>query len=133
VENNIYKLNSIKKLQEAAATLKNKADVAEHELNIEMLKWIRKKMPDGTIIDVNHKNLRKNKDTLPDYLRAVSICSGSARGTRIFRIERITHVNVNIDYPELSAWYADATPISEKTGFDMSGAAASGHPPPPQR
>lgn len=71
----------------------------------------------GTVIDTR---LERGKDR-PEYLFNVRVMSGNARGTHIFRIDNIRYAEPNVHHYSLSSWHADATPISEKTGKDMSG------------
>jgi hypothetical protein len=58
---------------------------------------------------------------LPSCFLNVKTSSGNDRGTRIFRFEANPRVEVNMHDPAMSVWRCEATPISEKTGRDMSG------------
>lgn len=125
VSTNFLEDVSIKSLHEAALDLKKQADAANDKLSKAMLEWLQEKLPDGTVIDLRHPKHRENKDRKPEYLMNVRVCSGNARGTHIFRIEHVRSVEVNVRHPDISAWYANATPISEINGDDMSGTAGN--------
>ena len=76
-------------------------------------------LPPGTVID-----LRDPARERPEYLCLVRTLSGNDHRTRVFRIDRLVSVRFDALRPELTEWEADATPISEKTGKDMSGRVA---------
>lgn len=69
--------------------------------------------------------IRLDARPLPEYLLTTRTMSGHDRGTKTFRIVRVTRVNACPYAPELSTWSAEAVPVSEKTGKDMSGATHS--------
>lgn len=90
------------------------ASRAEKELSAYLRIAIARMLPPGTVIDLTQK-------PLPDHLRCVDTISGSSRGTRKFRIEKIIWASADPTNLSSSSWSCDATPISEKTGKDMSG------------
>jgi hypothetical protein len=91
------------------------AAAAREELSRVMLATMRKLLTPGTVIKLDTQ-------PLPEHLLNVRTMSGSDRGTKSFRIVEVTHVSAYPYAPELSNWHAEAVPISEKTGKDMSGA-----------
>lgn len=91
------------------------AAAAREELSRVMLATMRKLLAPGTVIKLGTQ-------PLPEHLLNVRTMSGSDRGTKTFRIVEVTRVSACPYAPELSNWHADAVPISEKTGKDMSAA-----------
>lgn len=73
-------------------------------------------IPTGTEININ----QIDNDT-PTYLTTIKILKGNSRGTPLFRIKNLLRVDLNLDHPYLSQWYADAIPVSMKSGKDMNG------------
>lgn len=71
-------------------------------------------LPIGKIIDRREKGR-------PEFIRQVATLLGRDHGTSIFRIETKISVDVDPEVPYLASWSCYATPISEKTGRDMSG------------
>jgi len=108
--------NAVRAIFDTAAEKQREADKARGALATVMLQTMRTRLPGGTIIKLNAR-------PLPEYLLCVHTMSGNDRGTKTFRIEEITGVEVNVTTPELSTWRCTAVPISEKTGKDMSGAS----------
>lgn len=107
---------TVRALFDAAAEKQREADRARDALGAVMLRAMRLRLPSGTIVKLNAR-------PLPEYLLCVRTVSGNDRGTKTFRIEEVTGVDVNAASPELSTWRCTAVPISEKTGKDMSGAS----------
>lgn len=122
---NVFDVPEIKELHDATLVISKQFDAANNKLSEKMLAWISGKLPDGTVIDLRHPKRRENKEPKPSYLMNVQVHSGTSRGTQIFRIESVCRVELNVNHPALSAWFASATPISEVTGKDMSGAAGN--------
>jgi hypothetical protein len=60
-------------------------------------------------------------ENTPSFLMSVVTLQGSDRGTKLFRIENVLRVDIDLLHPNLSRWHADAIPLSRKTGKDMSG------------
>ena len=104
-----------------AKTAQEQAKDLKEALADKMQAWISKKLPIGTVIDLR---LDKGKPK-PEYLHNVHVVSGNGRNTKLFRIEKIRYVEPNVLHPDLSHWYAHATPISMTTGKDMSSAAGN--------
>lgn len=88
---------------------------AREALASAMLLTMRNLLAPGTIIKLDARPLQ-------EYLLNVRTMSGNDRGTRTFRIVEVTGVCACPYAPELSSWHAEAVPVSEKTGKDMSGA-----------
>jgi hypothetical protein len=74
------------------------------------------KVPAGTMLDLRQRGN-------PQYLANLRPIGGNARGTHVFRIEKVASVDENATYPALSLWECDATPMSEITGKPMSATA----------
>lgn len=74
------------------------------------------RLPIGVTIDLSRQR------GMPEYLIGAKTFHGHDHGTRLFRIESAVSVEFTMTHPELAAWSCMATPISEKTGKDMSGA-----------
>lgn len=91
------------------------AATAREALAQAMLQAMRNLLPAGTVIKLGTR-------PLPEYLLGVRTMSGHDRGTKTFRIVSVTHVVACPYAPELSTWSAEAVPVSEKTGKDMSAA-----------
>lgn len=117
----VFEVEGIVPLFASARAAKIQEDSANELLAAAMLEWIREQLPSGTLIDLRHKP----GSSRPEYLHNVRVASGNSKGTRLFRIERIRFVEANAKFPELSNWYADATPISMATGKDMRGTAGN--------
>lgn len=100
-------------------------DSEVNQLSSNLFAWINAKLPPGTVIDLRHRKVRSDPTPLPGYLASVSVLVGNARGTRVFRIEHMQRVDLDIRYPEQSTWIAKATPINEATGKDMTGKAGN--------
>lgn len=82
-----------------------------------MLRAFQAILPPDTVLD-----LRFSRENLPPaHLSKVRTMRGNDRGTKLFRIVNVVAVEPDPRYPDLSTWIADAVPISEKTGKDMSG------------
>ena len=64
---------------------------------------------------------RKRKGN-PRWLMSVATVGGNDRGTDTFEVVSDVVVEVNDHHIELSRWWCEAIPISEKTGVKMSGA-----------
>lgn len=97
------------------------AQAAKRAMATMMLSAFQKLMPAGFILD-----LRFSKETPPPaHLWRVRTMRGNDRGTKVFRIVNVVTVDADPMNPSLSAWIADAVPVSEKTGKDMK--ASSGH------
>jgi hypothetical protein len=100
----------------ATARITDRAAAAAREAIVHaMLQAMRNLLAPDTVIKLDAR-------PLPEYLLNVHTMSGNDRGTKSFRIVKVTHVNACPYAPELSNWSATAVPISEKTGKDMSGA-----------
>lgn len=117
----VTKVKSIAPLFKAARAIQIHANNANKLLTAAMFEWLQEQIPVGTIIDLRHKP----GSPRPEYLHNVKVVSGNSRGTKLFRIERIRFVEANSSHPDLSMWYADATPISMTTGQDMKGTAGN--------
>ena len=100
----------------ATARITDRAAAAAREaLSTAMLQAMRNLLPVDKVIKLDAR-------PLPEYLLNVRTMSGHDRGTKTFRIVRVTHVIACPYAPELSTWSAEAVPVSEKTGKDMSAA-----------
>lgn len=76
---------------------------------------MRKLLPTNSVIDL------EIVENTPSFLMSVVTLQGSDRGTKLFRIENVLRVDIDLLHPNLSRWHADAIPLSRKTGKDMSG------------
>lgn len=106
---------------ETAQTEWERLNAARTAMQIAMTKAIRLLLKPGQVID-----LRQMKG-LPEFLWSTRTVRGADRGTKLFRIESEPAIQVDVIHPNLSRWTCEATPISEKTGKDMSGRASSSH------
>ena len=118
VSNNMLEDKSILNLAELARKAKAEYDLKAEETERKMIEWLRDQMPVGTIINI--KGTPKSDSPRPSYMLNVKVIRGTARGTGLFRLERIRSVELNTSHLQLSRWECDATPISEKTGNYMS-------------
>lgn len=118
--NNIMDDKTILELADSAKQAREEYDQKKEAVEQKMFEWLKKRMPVGTVI--NTKGVPNSDNPRPSYLQNVSIMKGNARGTGLFRIEKIRDVEFNSSHTDMSRWNCDATPISEKTGKDMSAA-----------
>lgn len=109
---------SFQNLIDTAQQRQRESDAANAALNAALLRAMQALLPPGIVID-----LRDARNT-PSYACIVRTTAGNGRGTHVFRIERVTGVEINPNYPDRACWMAKATPISEKTGKDMAGSVA---------
>jgi hypothetical protein len=111
---------AIKGIFDAAEAKRREADEARKALAEVMLNAMRNLLPAGTMLKLDQR-------PLPEWLVHVRTMSGNDRGTRTFRIVNVLTVDADASAPELSKWIAEAVPVSEKTGKDMSGATHGGN------
>lgn len=97
-----------------AAEVCKAADEARKDVEALFAEVIRKLLPVGTVIN----RMERGR---PEYLRQVKTMLGRDHGTNVFRIEEPILIEVDPDRPSSATWSTYATPISEKTGKDMSG------------
>lgn len=97
--------------------------IAEVNAEVKMLAWLRARMPVGLVI--NTKGTPNSQNPRPPYLLDVKTIHGNSRGSGLFRIEKVRCIELHPRHLHLSKWQCDATPISEKTGKDMSAAAGN--------
>tara|TARA_B100001105_G_scaffold12875_1_gene9434 strand:+ start:4645 stop:5136 length:492 start_codon:yes stop_codon:yes gene_type:complete len=102
-------------LDEAVRTAKA-AEAAELQLCDALQAALRTRMPIGLVINITPVH------GLAEHLHATRTIKGADRGTKVFRIESAPSVEVNPRHPAHATWTCRATPISERTGKDMSGA-----------
>ncbi|MFK4706230.1 hypothetical protein ABIC83_003069 [Roseateles asaccharophilus] len=105
-------------IEEARATLQA-AKEAQERLAAALTESLRHRMHIGQIIDLNQRGLVR--DSM--HLACVKTFRGNDRGTRVFRIESLPTVQVDPTFLDLAKWTCEATPISEKSGKDMSGSS----------
>ena len=111
----------LKELVQLAQVTKLIYDAKVEAVRGKLMSILKEYMPEGEII-----NLNPNKDTpRPEFLCNVTIMRGNSRGTKLFKIVKITSVEPNLTHISLSRWNAEAIPISEKTGKLMSGNAGN--------
>lgn len=72
----------------------------------------------GDVVDLREIETRRC-----GHYQALRTYRGRDHGTRVFRIETAPIVDFFAHTPILSTWTCEATPVSEKTGKDMDGAA----------
>ena len=106
-------------LDEAEKTA-DAAEAAEAALCDALQTALRVRMPVGLVIDITPTF------GLAEHLQEVKTLKGADRGTRRFRIESAPIVEFRTRFPTLASWTCRATPISERTGKDMSGATRGG-------
>jgi len=121
--NDIMTNQTILDLADAAKQARIKFDLKAEAAENKILEWLKERMPVGSII--NTKGIPNRDNPRPPYLLSMTIMRGNARGTGLFRIEKIRNVELNPNHLHLSRWNCEVTPINEKTGHDMS--AASGN------
>lgn len=102
-----------KALSEAEAACKA-AETATKTVSAMFALVLNRKLPVGSVID-----LRAVRE-LPMFLRTTRTGKGTDRGTKKFRIESGFTVSVDPRLLINANWSCQATPISEKTGKDMS-------------
>ena len=90
------------------------ASVARQDMELLLERSLCAYIYPGLVID-----LREYR-TLPECFINVKTMRGNDRGTKVFRFESFASVDANTTHPSLSHWIANAVPISEKTGADMS-------------
>lgn len=118
LSNDIMADQEIIDLAESARIAKKEFDLKVDATEHKILEWLKLRMPVGSII--NTKGTPNSDNPRPPYLLNVKVMSGNARGTGLFRIERIRNVELHPNHLDLSRWNCEVTPISEKTGKDMS-------------
>jgi hypothetical protein len=92
------------------------AEAAEVALCEALQTALRARMPVGLVIDITPVR------GLAEHLHATKTMKGADRGTKVFRIESAPVVEVSPRHPTHASWTCRATPISERTGKDMSAA-----------
>jgi hypothetical protein len=105
--------NAVRDVEAAHAALRE----ARERLQILLTEAVSAFIYPGLLVDL------RNYRQLPECFVNVRTTRGADRGTKVFRIESSPSVEVNTSHIDLSVWRCDATPISEKTGKDMSGAS----------
>lgn len=91
------------------------ASAARREMERLLEEALRAYIYPGRVVD-----LREFR-SLPECFVNVKTTRGNDRGTKVFRFTGFARVEANATHPSLSSWTADAVPVSEKTGADMSG------------
>jgi hypothetical protein len=110
-------------LVDLAKKAQSRADAAREQLADVILEGLRREIPRGSIIDLRQHGALKNRP----YLWGLRTVGGNDRGTKIFRVEQILSVEVNVAHLPLSKWFCEAVPVSEKTGKDMAATVAKSY------
>lgn len=97
---------------EQARFAQRQADEARTRLSERLAQALHQVLYPGVVID-----LRTLPPGQPSPLSRVQTIHGRDRGTRVFRVESWPTVEANLTHPMQSAWFCEATPISERTGL----------------
>jgi hypothetical protein len=111
-------MSQLTELLADAIRTRTAADAASRAVREHLCAKLRELIPPGTVID-----LRQRK--LPGYVVGLKLIGGNDRGTHLYRIDAVAAVDEDVNYPPLSYWECDATPLSEKTGEPMSARAGN--------